>query len=361
MFQIFISFLGLFFLIVLHEFSHFLAAKRLGVKVEEFGIGLPPRLIGKQFGETLYSINLIPFGAFVRLFGEEKEINDKRSFSAQPVSKRLLIAVAGVVSFWVISAFIFMLLFFVGNRVVVGDEDIESLISPKVQIAQVAPNSPANISKLKVGDTILEIRKLNGEAKKVEKITDVQGFVKDNLGEEIVLKIERGKKIFEVNLVPRNSPPEGEGPMGVILVKTAVKKYSFFEAIYQGIKHTFELTIKIINGYIFALHNLFQKKPTGVEMVGPVGIFQMTAEATQLGTIYFFNFLALISLYLAVFNLLPIPALDGGKVLFLTIEAIRRKPISFKTEQKITAFFFGLLILMAVFVTIKDIIRILNL
>lgn len=361
MFQVLISFLGLFFLIVLHEFSHFLAAKRFGVKVEEFGIGLPPRLFGKKIGETIYSLNLIPLGAFVRLFGEEEEIKDEKSFSSQPVSKRILIALAGVFSFWVISFLIFTFLFILGNRIVVTEETNGKLFSPKVQIARVASNSPAEISGLRIGDAIIEVKKNELEVRKVERVSDVQNFIKDNLGEEIILTIERGNKTFETRLKPRLSPPEGEGPIGVVLVLTAIKKYPFGEAIYQGAKQTLNLTLSVFEGYFVAIENFVKKRPTGVEMMGPVGIFQITFQASQLGFVYFFNFLAMISIYLAIFNLLPIPALDGGKVLFLMIEAIRRKPISMKTEQKITAFFFGLLILLAIFATIKDISRILKL
>jgi regulator of sigma E protease len=354
-----IAIFSIIFLAILHEFSHFIVAKKSGVFIEEFGIGYPPRIFGKKFGETVYSINLLPFGAFVKLAGELERLKDKRSFSAQPIFKRFLIAFAGVLSFWIISAIIFSILFCFGNPVAISDEE-DSFISPKVQVAQVASDSPAEKAGLKIGDTIKEF-KIKNEKFKIEKVKELQELTQKYKGEKVILTIERGKEIFEVEIVPRVSPPAGEGPMGISLVRTAIKKYPWPKAIWQGISTTRELTLAIILGYFQAIKNVFQGLPSGIQMMGPVGIFYLTIQAGRLGLNYFFNFLALISIYLAIFNVLPIPAVDGGKILFLAIEAVKKKPVSQETEQKITAFFFGLLILIAILVTIKDITRILKL
>lgn len=338
-------FFSLIFLIVLHEFSHFLAAKRAGVLVEEFGIGYPPRIFAKKIKNTLYSLNLIFFGAFVKLKEE--------SFNSQSVSKKIAIVLAGIFSFWIVSAIIFSFLFFVGNEVPIDDE--ENLPNAKVQIGGVAPNSPAEKAGLRIGDTIVSV-----EGKKVEKVKEVQEIVKANLGKEIVFEIKRGKEIFSLKVIPRNLPPKGEGPLGILLVKTATKKYPLFQAIFEGTKLTFLMTFEILKGYFFAIKNLFEGLPTGVKMVGPLGIFNFGYQMSQLGFTYFLNFLAQISIYLAIFNTLPIPALDGGRVLLLTIEAMRKKPVSKKIEEKIIAFSFFLLILLAFFVTLKDVFKILQ-
>lgn len=348
MFNFLLVFFGLIFLIVLHEFSHFLAAKKAGVLVEEFGIGYPPRIFAKKIKNTIYSLNLIFFGAFVKLKEEGKE-----GFNFQPVSKKIAIALAGIFSFWIISAIIFSFLFFVGNDVPIGDEENSS--DAKVQIAAVFPNSPAEKAGLRMGDTILTL-----EGKKIEKIEEVQKIVKENLGKEIVFGIKRGKEIFNVKLVPRTTTPKDEGPVGILLVRTVTKKYPFFQAIFEGTKHTLFVTFEILKGYFFAIKNFFKGLPTGVEMVGPVGIFNFGHQISQLGFTYFLNFLAQISIYLAIFNALPIPALDGGRFLLLTIEAVRKKPISKKTEEKITAFSFVILILLAFFVTLKDISKVIQ-
>lgn len=355
----FLVFLSLFFLVFLHELSHFLVAKILGVKVEEFGIGYPPRLFGKKIGETIYSINIFPFGAFVRLFGEIEEKKEKGSFSAQPVSKKILIVLAGVISFWVFSTLLFTFLFLIGSPVSGSDE--ENLPFAKVQIVRVMKNSPAEIAGLRAGDFIREMKVETCEHKecflKTDKVREVQNFIHSHLKEEIILTIERGKKILSLKVTPRKFPPQGEGPIGVILARIGIKKYPPLQAPFEGAKLTFNITLAIVEGYFEALNNFFSGLPTGIEVRGPVGILEMMHQVTQLGLRYFLNFLGFLSIYLAIFNLLPIPALDGGKILFLTIEGIRKKPIPPKVEQKITLFFFGLLIFLAILITMKDISR----
>jgi len=348
MLEFFLVFLSLFFLIILHEFSHFLAAKKSGVFVEEFGIGYPPRIFGKKIGNTLYSINLLPFGAFVKLEGEIGE----GSFSKQPLSKRIFIVLAGVISFWIISLIIFVFLFKFGMPIAISDEEISK--SAKVQIVEVAKNSPAQISGLRVGDVIREFKIQNSKFK-IEKVKEVQDLIQKHKGEKVVLTVERGKEIFELEIVPRINPPAREGPMGVVLARVDIKKYPFLKSIFEGLKMTGNLTFAIIKGYFLAIKDVLKGKPSQVELTGPVGIFNIMYQTSKLGIIYFFNLLATISIYLAIFNILPIPALDGGKLLFLVIEGIRKKAISPETEKKITAFFFGILVILAILVTIKDI------
>ncbi len=354
---IIIAFFSLIGLITLHEFGHFLFAKKFGVKVEEFGIGYPPRLFSKKIGETIYSLNLIPFGAFVRLPGEIGKKDDPESFSRQPIRKRILIILGGVLSFWVIAAIIFAVVSALGAPVAIDDNTDGSLIEPKVQIVGVAKDSPAQIAGLRVGDTIKELSFLNVQLVP-EKTKEIQDFTNNYLGKEINLTIERGKEVFKITLIPRVSPPQGQGAMGVALVRTAVKKYPLHLALWQGIVTTGNLTEGIVSGYLKAIKNVFVGEPSGIQMTGPVGVFQMLSQAQELGINYYLSFLAMISIYLAVFNLMPIPAVDGGKLMFLAIEAIRKKPVSEKVEQNITAVFFMLLIILMVFVTINDISRI---
>src|SRR3990167_1887799 len=142
-FTLIIAFLSLVFLMIIHEFGHFFVAKKFGVKVEEFGIGYPPRLFGKQFGDTLYSINLIPLGAFVRIYGEETGVDDYRSFSNLAVWKRILIVLGGVLAFWVASIVIFSVLFLIGAQVPVGDQDVAVGTPVAVSIMSVQKGTPA--------------------------------------------------------------------------------------------------------------------------------------------------------------------------------------------------------------------------
>jgi len=372
-FTIIIAFISLMGLIILHELGHFLLAKRFGVKIEEFGIGYPPRIYGKKFGETLYSINLLPFGAFVKMPGEIEHSDDPNSFFKKPIWQRSLIVFGGALSFWIVSVILLSIVFSFGTPIAISDEENGNLINPKVQIAAVAPNSPAEKAGIRPGDSITELkiknknlisdknldsRSAQNEKLKIDKVKQVQEFTDVHKGEEIILTVERGKDIFNVSLVPRVSPPAGEGAMGIGLVRTAIKSYTWYLAPWQGIKTTFTLTVEVIKGWDQALGNVITRQPSGVQMMGPVGIFHLFTQASQLGINYFLQFIALISIYIALFNILPIPAADGGKLLFLGIEAIKRRPINQKIEQNVTSVFFLALVALAIWITIKDIIRI---
>jgi len=353
---ILIAFFSLIGLIVLHEFGHFILAKKFGVKVEEFGIGLPPRIFGKKIGETLYSLNLLPFGAFVKLYGEEGKMEDQRSFSQKPIWQRALIVLGGVLTFWLISAILLSIVMGLGAPTVISDEENEILIAPKVQIAAIASNSPAEKAGIKPGDTIKQLT-INNQQLTINKVKELQELIEKYKGQEITLTIERGKEVFEVSLIPRVSPPEGEGAMGVALVRTAIKSYPWYQAPWQGILATGNLTVAVIQGWIKALGNIFRGLPTGAQLMGPVGIFSLFTQVSQLGIVYFLQFIAIISIYIALFNILPIPVVDGGKLLFLGIEKLRGKALNQKIEQNINAIFFTLLIALLIWVTIKDIAR----
>ncbi len=339
-------------LLVIHEFGHFIVAKKFGVKVEEFGIGYPPRLFGKKIGQTLYSINLIPFGAFVKIpgeGGEKSSLEDYQRFVGKPVWQRSLILLGGVVSFWIVAAILLSIVFSIGAPVAISDTEPGPLINPKVQILAVAPDSPAEKAGIKVGDTIKEFNK----------VKEVQEFTEEHKGKVVTLTIERGKEVFEVSLTPRRSPPEGEGAMGVALVRTAEKSFPWWQSPIKGIEATINLSGAIVAGWGEILAGLLKAEglPKGVQLVGPIGIGSLITQAAQAGVNYFLQFIAMIAVYLAIFNILPIPVLDGGKLLFLGMEKVKGRPVNQKIEQNITSAFFVLFIALMIWVTIKDIIR----
>jgi len=368
----------------LHEFGHFVIAKKCGVKVEEFGIGYPPRIIGKKIGQTFYSLNLLPFGAFVKIQGEEGRdarasreagapvlgIESAQSFSEKPIWQRASIVLGGVVSFWLISAILLSIVFGLGVSQAISDE--AEAKNPKVQIVAIVSGSPAEKAGIRLGDTIASLKlkmknekpapyqnEVSGAGLKITKIKEVQEFTNLHKGEEIILTIQRGKEIFDVSLIPRVSPPEGEGAMGVGLIRTTLTNYPWYLSPIKGIEASLNLTASIGSGLIEVFGNIVRGKglPPGVQLMGPVGMGSLMTQVAQLGVSYYLQFVASISICLAIFNILPIPALDGGKLLFLAIEKIRKKPVSPKIEQNITGGFFTVLVALMIWVTIKDIIR----
>lgn len=346
-----IAFFSLIGLVVLHELGHFLMAKKFGVRVEEFGIGLPPRLVGKRVGETLYSLNLLPLGAFVKLTGEEGGSQDPASFSQRSLLQRALIVGAGVVAFWIIAFLIFVVLgLTTGIPASVSDETDGKVLHPEVRVLGIAPASPAKDAGLKIGDRV----------KGFERINEFQSFIEQNKGKEITLEIVRQKDSLFIPIVPRLEPPAGQGPLGIQLVRTGNMQYSWHEAPVAAFQKTIGLTFDIAKSLVLTLKGLFQGNglPQGVDVVGPIGIVDLLRNSFAFGIGHFFSFLAVLSVYLALFNALPIPAVDGGRLFFLGIEAVRKKPMGGHTEQRINTFFFILLITFMIWVTIKDITRI---
>ncbi len=355
---IIIAFFCLIGLAVLHEYGHFIAAKKFGVKVEEFGIGYPPRIFGKKFGETIYSINLLPFGAFVKILGEDDRSDDPQSFNSKPFWKKSLIILAGVISFWLVAIVLLSVVMGLGAPTIIEDGEKGNFTDLKVQIIGLAPNSPAQEAGLQVGDAIKKFSILSGGkigVFTIDKTKELQDLIDENKGKEITLEIQRSGQIIDVSLTPRVDPPEGEGAVGIALARTALKSYPWYQAPVEGIKATGQLTISVLEGWGIALERVVKRQPTGVQIMGPVGIFGLFAQTSQMGISYFLQFIAIISIYIAVFNILPIPMVDGGKFLFLVIEKLRGKPMRQKTENGINAAFFTLLVMVMFFVTIKDI------
>lgn len=360
-----IAFFSLIALMIIHEYGHFVIAKKFGVKVEEFGIGYPPRIFGKKFGETLYSINLVPLGAFVKIYGEEGGVDDYRSFSNLSIWKRMLICLGGVLAFWLAAAVIFSLAFSIGANVPIGDQDIAGVNDTQVKIIQVSKNSPAETAGLKSKD-ILQNVKNNNEEIKINKVADFQKFIEENKGFPIVLGVERGGKNIQVILTPRVLHPEDQGPSGLVLERFAnlIKKYPWYKAPIEGVIFTGKVTIESLGGIYHFFVSLFAGKgvPKEAQLAGPVGITIFLSQAANLGVGFFLYFIGSLTVLLAIFNLFPIPALDGGKLLFLAIEKIMKKPVPLNWEQGITILFFILLISMSLFVTIKfDVPRVIEL
>ena len=353
---IFIIVLGV--LVFVHEFGHFIFAKRAGMKVEEFGLGFPPRIWGIKKGETLYSLNAIPFGGFVKILGEDGDQRDNpRSFSSKTIGSRLLVIVAGVTMNFFLAVFLLMITNFFGLRIGLIDEKTASIARNKaVQIIEISKDSPANNVGLKLLDEVVGF-KHNSSLKTVSSAEDVQDFVRENSGQSLTVVIKRNKEILEKEIIPRVNPPAGQGALGVSLALTGVVSYPWHEAIWRGVYDAVILTINTVIGYFMLFKTLLLKGKLIADVSGPVGIATITGQAARMGTNYLMQFVALISINLAVLNIIPFPALDGGRAMLIIIEKIKGSPINKRAEQLVNTVGFALLIALMLYVTTKDIIR----
>jgi len=344
-----ISLFSLSIIIILHEVGHFLLARRFGVKVEEFGLGYPPRIFSFKKNDVVYSINAIPFGGFVKIV----EHNGPGSFMSKSLGKRALILLGGVINNVLIAFLLFTILFSVGMPIFALPETYKQDVPSMITIREIEKDSPAFLAGLESGDIILGIEHLDNFYK-VEGIEDVQNRTKEFHGQEIQLIIKRDMENIEIGIVPRESPPEGKGYLGVILTDDGILKYSLFEAPWQAVRFMGFVTQETFTGLGRVFGNLF-KHGNIEELAGPVGIMAITTRGFQWGWKYGLYILGLISYAFAIFNLFPIPAVDGGRILFLMIEKIRRRPIAQRTEIIVNNICFSLLIILLFIVTIKDI------
>ncbi len=349
---IFLAVLSL--LVFVHEWGHFIAARRLGAKVEEFGFGFPPRLFGWKRGETTYSINWIPLGGFVKLKGEAGEFaHDPDSFSAKPIWKRVIIVAAGVT----MNFFLAFVLFTIGLMMGLPQATEEVPAGARVRdahvaVGQILPDSPAAVSGLAEGDVIMA---LDGES-----VTDIRATQKyisghDNVPVRFTVKRLGGE--VQAVVTPRMLAQVGRVGVGVGLFEVGIVSYPWYLAPIRGAQLTASLTIEIVRAFGHVIGRLVTTGKAGVDVSGPVGIAVLTGRAAALGIAYLLQFTAILSLNLGIINFLPIPALDGGRFLFLAIEKIRRKPVPRRAEAIIHQIGFALLLTMVLIVTYRDLVR----
>ncbi|KKP28474.1 MAG: Membrane-associated zinc metalloprotease [Parcubacteria group bacterium GW2011_GWA2_31_28] len=341
-------------LILIHEIGHFFTAKFFGIKVEEFGLGFPPRIFIWGKGKTKYSLNWLPFGGFVKIKGENGEkVNDKDSFSSRPLFQRSMVLISGVFMNFLLAAILFSVGFFIGLPIIDQGQGKE-LQNAKVQILQVAKESPAEIAGLKLGDNILEIKNAESVAI-IENVKDAQNYINEHKGEYIILKIEREKEIFEKEVFARENYKSDQGSIGISLSKVGLISYPWYLALIEGFKKATLNFIAIIIAIIILIKDLIVSGEISGDIVGPIGIARLTGQFYDLGISYLISFVGIISLNLAVLNILPIPALDGGRLFFAIIEKIRRKAMNRELEAKIHGIAFIILIVFIIIITFKDI------
>ena len=356
---VFIIILGI--LILIHELGHFLAAKKNGVLVEEFGFGFPPRIFAKKIGETIYSLNLFPIGGFVKLYGEEYHELQKTSNLKPPTSnlqhrafafkkpwQKASIIVAGVLSNFILGWFVISFLFTQGVPTPLN----------KVLIENVLTNSPAKQAGLRAKDYVVRLDK-DGKSYILSSPNDLTILTQKFLGQKISLLVEREGKKLSLELTPRKNPPKGQGPLGIVITSPFIeKKYPWYQAPFYGLIEAFNITQKIITELLKMLVQLISLQKPKVDVAGPIGIARFTGQAIKFGRNAVLELLALLSLNLAVINILPFPALDGGRFVFIVYEWITKKRVNQVLERNLNLIGFALLLTLAGLVTINDIIKI---
>jgi len=381
---VFIVILGL--LVFVHEFGHFLAARLTGMKVYEFAIGYPPRMFGvykdpktkkyvwvwrrgknsakpvddvpdlrQEFPATLYSLHLLPLGGFCNIKGENGEsVNDKDSFGHQKPWKRFVVLMAGVTMNFLLTAILFSVGFIVGLPADISNLNDDKIIvvdQPQVIVQMVEKESPAEKGGIKFGDKIVSL--YGTEINSSKELIDIIQTYEEGI---IDLKVDRSGQIVSLEVVP-DIKEDGKKQIGIMMADAAIVRYPWYIAIYKGFVASGIALINIFVAFGILIGNLVVGKGLAFEVSGPVGIAVVLGQSARLGISYLINATAMISLSLAAINILPIPALDCGRILFLGIEKIRGKPINREIEKNINGVFFFLLMILMIFVTAKDIMK----
>lgn len=350
-------------LVIVHECGHFLTAKKFGIRVDEFGFGFPPKLFGKKFGETEYTVNLLPLGGFVKIFGENPDEagvegpDRARSFIHKPKWQQALVLVAGVFSNFILAWLLFSIGFMSGLPASVGTVGEKyPLWDVNTVIVSVAPDSPAEKAGLESGDKIFSISDKNFSPSSTNPET-IKGVILANKNKEVSISYTRGndKEVREAIVVPTANNEDGKPTIGIGMDQIGIARLGPLRALKEGLL----VTLSVTKGTFIGLYNLIadslQGKGSLDSVTGPVGMVGIVENASRFGIVYILSFAALISINLAIINLLPFPALDGGRLFFLLIETIKGSPIKTTIANTANMVGFALLILLMLVVTYHDI------
>jgi regulator of sigma E protease len=372
---IIIFLLVLSILILVHEFGHFIAAKRSGVRVFEFALGFPPTLYKKTVGGTQYLLNTLPFGGYVRLLGENGEedlgkeggqenLPDNENFSKKSPLIKTYILSAGVMMNIILAWILFSICLMFGypsatSELKEGHE--QYVVSESSIITYVIPDSPADDAGILPSDTLLSIKDTN-DSFDIESAEDLGSFIQESEDNEFVLSVMRAGEERDI-VVPTSLTLEGgEGrkAIGVSSTDVSLLRYPVHRALYEGAVWTVNATVETVGGLWGLLSDTLSGEGDLSNVSGPVGIVNLVGDAYAIGLVYLLAFTAIISINLAIINLLPIPALDGGRILFVWIEAIKGSPIAMKTQLIANGIGFTLLILLMLIISINDVINLFN-
>lgn len=371
MLSVLIFFAVLSALVLVHEFGHYIAARLMGVKAEEFGFGFPPRAIGfvkengrwkrvgsrdqKTHEKTVWSINWLPLGGFVRMKGEEGENKSTDSFASKGRAARLLILAAGVFMNWFLAAAIFSGGFAIGVPSQTDGLPASAIVSqPKIQIADVLADSGAAAAGIQPGDFLLAV---NGKTVQEVKVAQDTLSALSGTSAPVSLRIEHEGSTRDIQASLKYIDELKRPALGVSLTNTGIVRFPFPQAIVQGVGVTWTYTKVIVAGLAGLLRDLFIKRQVAAEVSGPVGIAVLTGQMAKQGVWAILQFAALLSVNLAIINALPIPALDGGRMIFVLAEVFWRRKVNQTFEATLHRIGFILLLIMVALVTVQDLRR----
>lgn len=348
-------------LIFVHELGHFIVAKKFGIRVDEFAIGFPPKIWSRKYGETTYAMNSIPFGGYVKIFGEnpdEESIsgpNSERSFVNQPRIKQAAVLISGI-TFNILFAWILLSISFMSGLTTSVQDSYASYVKDQhVIVIAAQADSPARVAGFSGGETILSLE--SGE-KKLEEVTTagIQNFIAKSDG-PIKIDYKKNNETKTVTVTAASGLVEGKKAIGIAMDTVGIVKLPAHKALYEGAKLTDATTENVAIGLYHFVLDAFRGKADFSQVTGPLGIIGLVGEASTLGVVYLMSFAAFISINLTVINVIPFPALDGGRLLFVAIEAVMRKKINPKIANILNSAGFALLILLMLVVTYKDIVK----
>ncbi|HEU0085949.1 MAG TPA: RIP metalloprotease RseP [Candidatus Paceibacterota bacterium] len=363
--NILIFFIILLVLVLVHEFGHFFAAKRFGIRVDEFGFGFPPKLFGKKFGETEYTFNLLPLGGFVKIFGENPTEENtsgpdsERSMINKPAWKQAIVLFAGVAANFLLAWLLFSFSFMSGLPASVSNAPEGYVISnAELMIISTLPESPAEVAGLKSGDRVISVQTVSGDQSLTEINPDtLRTFILANANEEIEIGYKRGKSEQGVASVIPVIGDNGSPAIGISMDLVGIVKVPFFKALWEGLKFNWAVTSATAVGLYTLITEGLQGKGDMSAITGPVGLVGIVGDAYEFGFSYLLSFTALISVNLAIINLAPFPALDGGRLLFLLIEKIKGSRLNPAFANAANMVGFAILIILMLFVTYNDILN----
>ena len=340
------------FLIFFHELGHFLFAKWSGVLVQKFSLGFGPVLFSKKIGETEYALSAIPLGGYVKMYGEnpdeEEQVDEDlkdRSFAHKPLIKKALIVFAGPLFNFILAIILFSFIYMVG---------FPHLLAT---VGNVQKDMPAYSAGIKEGDKIISINN-----KPIKYWDDLSKYIKKHPGDTLTFKVERNNQIITIHVKPKISESKnifGE-KIKVALVGISPKgdvknvSYGLFESLQKGVIKTYDMSKLMLVGIVKMIKRVIPADNIG----GPIMIFQLAKTTASQGFLSLLHFMAFISINLAILNLLPVPVLDGGHLLFYLIEAIRKKPVSVAVREKAQMIGLALILMLMFFAFYNDIMRI---